>query len=262
MPMMAQNMIVFQPEYGVSGDMILSGLIDLLRIDVSPDSKFLNILNNVALQYEKTAVVRPKKIKQDEFSGHIINVEWDGGPEWPKSAKGVELKEHIEKYCNELGMSHGKELAVKTIDTIIEAEAKVHNKEPSEVMFHELSSPRLIINVVGVGFIVENYIDSSWQFCSTPIALGMGKIKIVHGEFKIPPPVTSEILSKFELKSNVHYHKGPYSGELATPTGIALLCNLVKHYFPASPIAPDKFGIGFGAKEFQSKQAYLRVLQS
>jgi uncharacterized protein (DUF111 family) len=159
-------------------------------------------------------------------------------------------------------MDIGKELALKTIDTIIEAEAKVHNQQSKDVEFFELSSPRLIVNSIGVGYIVENYIDTSWQFCTTPISLGMGKVKITHGEFKIPPPVTQEILNNFEFKPTVHYNKGPYSGELATPTGISLLCNLVKHFFPASPIGPDKFGIGFGSKSFQSKPSYLRVLQS
>ncbi|UCH89059.1 MAG: DUF111 family protein [Thermoplasmata archaeon] len=260
--MMAQNMIVFQPEYGVSGDMILSSLIDLLRIDISPDSKFLKILNDIASGYESSAVVTPQKMKREEVQGLIMELQWDNSPEWSKSVKGAQLREQIGKACDSLNMNIGKDLALNTIDTIIEAEAKVHDQSPSEVKFFELSSPRMTINLIGVGYIVENYIDTSWQFCSTPIALGMGKVKIVHGEFKIPPPVTSEILTKFELKSNVHYHKGPYSGELATPSGIALMVNLVKHYFPASPIAPDKFGIGFGSKQFQSKQPYLRVLQS
>jgi uncharacterized protein (DUF111 family) len=255
-------MIVFQPEFGVSGDMMLSSLIDLLRIDTSPEGKFLTVLNNVAKGYDSSATIRPVKMKHEDISGLSMEFNWEGSPEWNKTRKGVDLKNHIEESCNGLGMELGKDLAVRTIDTILEAESKVHNVSPEKVEFNELSSPRLLINLIGVGYIVENYIDASWQFCSTPIALGMGKVKIVHGEFKIPPPVTSNILEKFELKSNVHYHKGPFSGELVTPSGIALLGNLVKHYFPASPIAQDKFGIGFGSKTFQSKHPYLRVLQS
>ena len=262
MPMMAQNMLVFQPEFGVSGDMILSSLIDLLRIDISPDSKFLGVLNDVAKKYEASAKVRPKKVKHEEVQGIVLEFEWEGSPAWNKTVKGIELRNHVEKYCDELQMEVGKDLALKTLDTIIEAESKVHDQPTDQVEFHELSSPRMIINLLGVGYIVENYIDTSWQFCSTPIALGMGKVKIIHGEFKIPPPVTAEILSKFEMKPNVHYHKGPFSGELATPTGVALMCNLVRHFFPASPIGPDKYGIGFGSKEYQAKQSYLRVLQS
>ena len=262
MPMMAQNVIVFQPEFGVSGDMILSSLIDLLRIDVSPESDFVKILNNVASHYEPTAKVAPRKIKHEDVSGMLVEYFWEGSPDWPHTRRGMELRTHIEKCCTENNLDFGKQVALNAVDTIINAEAKVHDKSPEDVEFHELSSPRLVINLVGVGYIVENYIDTSWQFCSTPIALGMGKIKIAHGEFKIPPPVTEEILAKFEFKPTVHYHKGPYSGELATPSGIALLGSIVKHYFQASPIPPDKYGIGFGTKLFQSKQPFLRVFQS
>lgn len=242
--------------------MVLTSLIDLLRIDTSQDGKFIKILKDVASSYEDTAVIQTKKIKQDDLSGIKIEFDWDGYPEWSRMIKGVEIKEKMIEAGRSLEMNSGLELAMKTIDTIIEAEAKVHSIDPSEVKFYELSSPRLIVNLIGVGYIIENYIDSSWLFCSTPISIGMGKVKISHGEFKIPPPVTEEILQKFEYKPSVHYNKGPISGELATPTGIALLCNLVKYYFPASPIPVDKFGIGFGSKLFQSKQSYLKVLQS
>jgi len=262
MPMMAQNIIVFQPEFGVSGDMILSSLIDLLRIDMSSDSKFLNLLNDVAKKYEPSATVKTQKVKQEDLQGVKLTIDWKGSPDWNVTRPSSEIRDILEELTDELEMGFGKELAQKTVDTIIEAEASVHNIPNNDVKFHELSSPRLLVNVIGVGYIIENYIDTSWHFCSTPISLGMGKVKISHGEFKIPPPVTLKILEKFEYKPAVHYNKGPYSGELATPTGIAILCNLVRHYFPASPIPRNKFGIGFGSKVFQSNQSYLRVLQS
>ena len=122
MPMMAQNVIVFQPEFGVSGDMILSSLIDLLRIDISPDSKFLKILNDIARKHEKTAVVKPEKVKSDELQGIKINVDWEGGPGWDKPTPGLEIRKIMEDITVELGMNHGKDLALNTIDTIIEAE--------------------------------------------------------------------------------------------------------------------------------------------
>jgi uncharacterized protein (DUF111 family) len=260
--MMAQNVIVFQPEFGVSGDMILGSLVDLLRIDIAQDSKFMTVLKKVATGYESTAEIKPRKVKYEDLQGIAMDLTWDNGPDWSRTAPAADIRNKIEEFCTELNMEFGKELALNSIDTIIEAEAKVHGQPEEKVEFHELSSPRLVVNLIGVGYIVENYIDSSWQFCSTPIHLGMGKIKIAHGEFKVPPPVTANILEKFEFKPSVHYNKGPYSGELATPSGVALLCNLVRHYFPASPIPVDKFGIGFGSRSFQSKQSYLRVLQS
>lgn len=262
MPMMAQNIIVFQPEYGVSGDMILSSLIDLLRIDVTAGSKFMTVIEGIAAGYDETVKIKPQKIKHEELHGIKLELTWDGGPEWNRTAKGVDIRKEISRCCDDLQMDFGKKLALNSIDTIIEAEAKVHGQLPENVEFHELSSPRILVNLIGVGYIVENYIDSSWQFCSTPISLGMGRIKISHGEFKIPPPVTEKILEKFNYKPAVHYNKGPFSGELATPSGVSLLGNLVHHYFPASPIPVDKYGVGFGSKVFQSKQSYLRVLQS
>ncbi len=56
-----------------------------------------------------------------------------------------------------------------------------------------------------------------------PIAVGGGLIDASHGLLHSPAPATLEILSM----KGLFFFGGPVMGELATPTGVAILSNLV-----------------------------------
>ncbi|MBD0300389.1 MAG: nickel pincer cofactor biosynthesis protein LarC, partial [Nitrososphaera sp.] len=82
---------------------------------------------------------------------------------------------------------------------------------------------------------------------STKVAVGGGLLRFSHGT--IPNP-TSAILEIFKNKQFILVG-GQAEDELTTPTGAAMLVNLVHgsvNYYPS--IAPEKIGYGAGIKKF------------
>ena len=91
---------------------------------------------------------------------------------------------------------------------------------------------------------------------STPVAVGGGTFKFSHGIVSSPAPATLAILQS----KNFPFKGGPIEAELATPTGVSILVNLVDEvssFYPA--MAPLKVGYGAGTKEFAEMPAVLRV---
>ena len=93
------------------------------------------------------------------------------------------------------------------------------------------------------------------KICSTPVAVGGGIFKFSHGIVSSPAPATLAILQS----KNFPFQGGPIETELATPTGVSILVNLVdevNRFYPA--MSPLKVGYGAGTKEFAEMPAVLR----
>src|ERR671912_668341 len=91
---------------------------------------------------------------------------------------------------------------------------------------------------------------------STKVAVGGGLLKFSHGIMSNP---ASAILEIFKNKQFVLVG-GQVEDELTTPTGAAMLVNLVQgsvSYYPS--IAPEKIGYGAGIKKFESFPNVVRV---
>ena len=91
---------------------------------------------------------------------------------------------------------------------------------------------------------------------STPVAVGGGTFKISHGIVSSPAPSTLAILQS----KSFPFLGGPIEAELATPTGVSILVNLVdevNRFYP--PMAPLKIGYGAGTKDFEGLPAVLRL---
>ena len=91
----------------------------------------------------------------------------------------------------------------------------------------------------------------------TPIAVGGGIFKISHGTIPSPAPATLAILQTNQFP----FHGGPIEAELATPTGVSILTNLIDDvclFYPA--IVPLKVGYGAGTKDFAELPNVLRLI--
>ena len=77
--------------------------------------------------------------------------------------------------------------------------------------------------------------------CSSPPA-GSGTVKTSHGMLPVPVPVVLELARRFEIKLEVG-DQYP-TGELTTPTGLALISMLVDEF--GKPPFWDIAGVGIG----------------
>lgn len=124
---------------------------------------------------------------------------------------------------------------------VAEAEAKIHDRQLYEVHFHEVGATDSIVDIVGAAICFHSLdIDEVW--CS-PVELGGGFVKCAHGVMPVPAPATLEILSGIPTRS------GAVQKETTTPTGAAILAELVDRFEPAPEMKTIKTAYGIGHRD-------------
>lgn len=222
---------------GVSGDMTLGALVDagveLAAIQAGLDSlAWPDGTPNcrlVATEVRKcgfraTQVVVEHEPEHAHRHLHHIQAMIDGGNLTPRA----------------------RELATAIFRRIAEAEAKVHGSTLEKVHFHEVGAIDSIADIVGAA-IGWDLLDVEEVYCS-PVPTGSGFVQIAHGRCAIPAPATAALLAGVPLAE--HPPNGPIVGELTTPTGAAIVKELVKDFGALPAMAIDRIGYGSGQKDF------------
>ncbi|NOY74328.1 MAG: nickel pincer cofactor biosynthesis protein LarC [Kiritimatiellaeota bacterium] len=137
-----------------------------------------------------------------------------------------------------------KERATAVFAKLARAEAEVHGKDdPRGVHFHEVGAVDAIIDITGACLALE--VLGIEHIVSYPIPLGTGSVKSAHGVLPVPVPATVNILRGIPVeRTDIPF-------ELATPTGAAILAELVDEWLPASP-SPCESAIPAGSKMLKS----------
>lgn len=197
------KILYIDPVAGLSGDMLLSALIDAGY----PLSEIETMLKKVPLNPPRIVAER---INLGILSGTRIKIEDNGIHLTPKEmfalAEKIEVQEKIKRDVE--GM----------LSIILDAEAKLHGVEREDVHFHELSSIDTFLDFLLVASAIY-YFRIDKVFVGA-IPHGSGFIETSHGTVPNPPPLTVEILKGF-LST---FTQDPY--ELTTPTG----ATIVKYY--------------------------------
>jgi uncharacterized protein (TIGR00299 family) protein len=238
---------------GISGDMMLSALINLgAKIDLEKLSK--SIVESLdGVEWLKISYDIKSKMG---FQAGLLKVAYSDSKD---HRMGRELKDGLEKTLELMDASHrAKTYAVKVLETLLNAESVVHGEPVEEVHLHEVGSPDTLVDVVGTALALDNLgLFEDIKVYGSPVSVGFGFIKTEHGRLTVPAPATLEI-----LKSKGYPFKGgPVEGELATPTGVALLVNIVDEVTEILPlIKPIKVGYGAGFKELPETPNVLRLI--
>ena len=91
-------------------------------------------------------------------------------------------------------------------------------------------------------------------YCST-LSLGNGNTRGAHGPIPVPVPAVLQI-----MKGVTAVQAGPAPFESTTPTGAALLAELVDVWGPMPPMTIDTIGMGAGTKDSTEVANVLRVV--
>ena len=126
----------------------------------------------------------------------------------------------------------------EVFESLAKAEGKVHGINPEDVHFHEIGAIDSLVDIIGVCASIE-YLKPKKVFCNEP-TLGKGYVQTDHGKLPIPSPAVIELLRKKDIK--VISSIDSIEGELSTPTGIALLCNLVESFQIPQKYSIDSYG--------------------
>lgn len=132
------------------------------------------------------------------------------------------------------------------------AEAGVHRVPIDDVHFHEVGAHDALADVVGVcaGFA---YLGLD-RLVASPVALGSGTTRGAHGPLPVPAPAVLALLA------GVPVHAGAALFESCTPTGAALLAELVGSWQALPPMAVDRVGVGAGGRDVEEVANVLRLV--
>lgn len=139
--------------------------------------------------------------------------------------------------------------SLRVFDRLARAEARVHDQPVEKIHFHEIGALDTIVDVVGsvLGF---HRLGITAVHCA-PLPLGRGFVRCAHGMLPLPAPAVCELLSGIPVDGIDSVR------ELVTPTGAALVAELVDSFGPLPPMRITRTGYGAGLADGEAQRPNL-----
>jgi len=189
---------------GVAGDMMLSALVSLGADPKKIEQALAPLSTTTPIQLEFNPVDR----------AGVRGLHFSLKQPFPEF-KHHHYQDLVSLFCS-LELSPPTEaLALNILQTLGEAEAKVHGIPLNKVHFHEVGAIDSIVDILGVALALEQF--GPCRITCSAITLGFGSVQCSHGLYPVPAPATLEILSGLTIRS------GSLGYEMTTPTGAAIL---------------------------------------
>ena len=136
---------------------------------------------------------------------------------------------------------------------LAQAEAAVHGCLQGDVHFHEVGAVDALIDVVGTVAGLE-YLDIHKLVCS-PLPLARGWVQCDHGSLPLPAPAVCQLLEDVPVVGE------SLEQELVTPTGAAIVAELVDDFGVIPVMQLRKIGYGAGTlKRKDGRPNLLRLM--
>lgn len=164
-----------------------------------------------------------------------------------------------------------RDRALAVFGRLAQAEGRVHGVPEDEVVFHEVGSWDSIGDIVGVCVALEDLgVD---RLSSSTLTLGEGTVASAHGLLPVPGPAVRELLAGSGVRvrslppgaETVEAGGRDPVGELATPTGVALLVTLCsvseqRTELTGPPTIFERVGTGAGQRDTPGWANVTRVV--
>ena len=220
---------------GISGDMLLGAFYDLgvpKKVIEKPLIELgLKDLYKLEFKESKSCSIRGIKAKVEHVDCAQIKRNWRT------------IKELLLNGCLEDKL---KQIIYEVFESLARAEGKVHGIKSEDVHFHEIGAIDSLVDIIGVCAAL-NYLNPNKVYCNEPM-LGRGFVNTEHGKLSVPPPAVIELVRQKNIKVLSSFNS--LEGELSTPTGIALLSNLVDYLQPPTKYSINSYGVGVGNLKF------------
>ncbi len=237
---MAPNTLVYDCFSGISGDMHIGAMLDL-----GIDADWLQAeLNRLPMADEFDLEICPGE--KQGISGTRATVRLTGSPGHHRHLSDIEKIIRAAHYPEPVTA-----LAESIFRHVAEAEAKIHDKPINQVHFHEVGATDSIVDIVAAALCFDA-LNVDHVFCKT-LELGGGMVRCAHGLMPVPAPATAEILTGVPCR---------YDGidqEATTPTGAAILKEVVQTFAAPVGFEANTVGYGIGQKDFEIPNV-LRVM--
>lgn len=224
---------------GVSGDMLLAGLINAGY----PAKDLKGHLDKLLLRSAYKL-----KFKKETIHGLSVTRMLCEDLKPRRSAKLKDLERIIQasKLTDKV-----KRQSLSMLKKLARTEGKIHNKAAYDVHFHEVSGIDTLIDIVGFLVIMED-LGVEKVFCSR-IPVGSGMTTIRHGKVPVPVPAVMELLKGIPIC------KGNISTEIVTPTGALIVSEICESFGEMPEMIPQQVGYGGGSKDL-GRPNFLRII--
>lgn len=213
---------------GISGDMVLGALVDL-GLEIEGLETALSSLDLEEFRIES------REVTSYGLRGTKVDV---SVPETVLVRTFNNIRDIIEN--SDLSVQV-KSVSLEIFMRIAQAESVVHNKPVDQVHFHEVGAVDSIVDIVGTAYGL-NALGITEVF-SSPLPLGHGMVKTLHGSIPVPAPAVVEILGDVPT-----YGRG-IPTEIVTPTGAAIVRTVAGSFGTMPPMKLGKTGYGAGDKD-------------
>lgn len=236
---------------GIAGDMFVGALLDLgIGSAGLLDAELSRLgLEGWSLSCKKVNIggvsaTRFSVAVEEDSGGAAGMVSGGGGAGVGADGSGVRGFREIEDIIGSSGLpDRVREDAATIYRRLGEAEAGAHGCSLGEVHFHELGMVDSILDVMAA-CVLMGELEPEEVICS-PVATGYGSVETMHGVMPVPAPATERLLE------GIPAFKGEVAGELATPTGVALVSYFASGFGSLPSLRMASEGYGAGGKEIE-----------
>lgn len=234
---------------GISGDMFSAACYSYMDDDMR--RAYLGRMSEASEGHGGRIIVREMSLHG--LSGHMISLIFEDAT---SSRSGTEAARIVGDLVRRLRLSEqGEDFTKDIFQGIIEAEASAHGVSAEKVHLHEIGRLSGLFNMASAGLCHDLLSLNECEVIGSPISMGKGRIETGHGWLDVPAPASAQLASKLATRI------GPYEGEMATPTGIAIVRSLISGQVESLPRS-GREGVGFGSKSFNGSPGYLRLFES
>ncbi len=144
-----------------------------------------------------------------------------------------------------------RQRALSVFRALAEAEAEVHGVPVDTIAFHEVGALDSIADIVGVCAALESL--GIGTISASTIALGAGRVSTAHGDLPVPVPAVLRLAQGWRVQAGG-------TGELTTPTGMALIAALGEASEDLPALTVHRTGVGAGTKDIDRRPNITRVV--
>jgi len=256
----------FDVSAGVAGDMVLGALLDA-GADAAAVQQALDAVVPGAGRLERETVTRAGQ----RATKARVRVLVDDPPHrtWRS------IRARLDAAPLDVGT---RARALGVCARLADAEARAHGIEPDDVHFHEVGALDSLADVVGSCEALR--LLGVTTVSAGPVALGSGRVRAAHGDIPVPVPAVAELAIGWRTLAlegpapapHAHAHEHPHDsphdhrpgprhdepatvltpgelGELATPTGLALVRSLALRCEAMPSLTVRAVGVGAGGRD-------------
>jgi len=236
-----RNIVHVDPIGGLSGDMLLSGLLDagapVAAVQKAIDDVFPH-------QYQlKTEEVHRLGLR-------ALRLHFDRHNAVPETENHSFT--HMTALLNLAPLpARAKAVSQKILARLAEAEARVHGEPPPGLQLGQLGEDDTLLDIVGISAALDALDVHELSVSSIPLAVGPAAGD-TEARMPVPGPATLALLEGFD----VH---GGGAGETVTPTGAAALATVGRSFSSIPAMRLLASGYGAGSRDYDSYPNVLRL---